>query len=465
MNADVIEIAARDVRRLGRPLAEQLADGKIAVLRGVPALKLFRAELIRAAGDAAQSATAAAELTEFYENGRTPEIASLHGLVAAIKSTRDERYLSECLAPLVRDMGFPAPVLVDGGINRLVLPPELVGKTRDHADLFVPTDYQREAADGPTETFMPGPSNIHRDFDRDHYLLMCNVWAPLHDATEDEIVQIYPGCYRKPVHSMPNTPKNRQVLGEPVRVSLRFGDCLVFHGENMHHSPDPARSRGRRHSYDFRIAAACPDDNRHYRYNFVSLANFRSGAHDMPSAAKLRETVPDVRSHHSGQGECHSANYYWRNLERQQSPADAIAATLEIYSRYPFAEDRYLALAEMTATSDWNLTRRILDDVLRQTPLYFFALKCAEQAAACGHPDLTEQACDRALELVTRTPALRRFAPVDYAIPTTQMLPHEARKRAEALRAHARAAQEFSAQANLKTGLFSSLLRRFRRSA
>src|SRR5258708_1513322 len=62
MSADVIEIAARDVRRQGRPLAEHLADGKIAVLRGVPALKLFRAELIRAASDTAQSATAAAEL-------------------------------------------------------------------------------------------------------------------------------------------------------------------------------------------------------------------------------------------------------------------------------------------------------------------------------------------------------------------------------------------------------------------
>src|SRR5260370_2822866 len=100
MNADVIEIAARDVRRQGRPLAEQLADGKVAVLRDVPALKLFRAELIRAASDAAQSIAAAAELTEFYEHGRAPGIASLHGLVAAIKSTRDERYLSECLAPL-----------------------------------------------------------------------------------------------------------------------------------------------------------------------------------------------------------------------------------------------------------------------------------------------------------------------------------------------------------------------------
>jgi hypothetical protein len=465
MNADVIEIAARDVRRQGRPLAEQLADGKVAVLRDVPALRLFRAELIRAASDAAQSSAAAAELTEFYEHGRAPGIAALHGLVAAIKSTRDERYLSECLAPLVRDMGFPTPVLVDGGINRLVLPPDLVGKTRDFANLFVPTDYQREAADGPTETFMPGPSNIHRDFDRDHYLLMCNIWAPLHDATEEEIVQVYPGCYRKSVHSMPNTAENRQALGEPVRISLRFGDCLVFHGENMHHSPDPAKARGRRHSYDFRIAASCPDDNRHYRYNFVNLANFRSGAHDMPSAAKLRETVADVRGHHSGQGECHSANYYWRNLEKQQTPADKFAATLEIYSRYLFAEDRYLALAGMTSASDRELTRRILADVLRQTSLVFYALKCAEQAAACGHLELTEHACDRVLALAERTPALRRFAPVDYAVPTTQLLPHAARIQAEALRAHARAARESFAQENPKHGLFSSLLRRFRRSA
>jgi len=45
------------------------------------------------------------------------------------------------------------------------------------------------------------------------------------------------------------------------------------------------------------------------------------------------------------------------------------------------------------------------------------------------------------------------------------MVPHEACKRAEALRAHARETQQSSNQANPKQGLFSSLLRRFRRSA
>ena len=232
-------------------------------------------------------------------------------------------------------MGFEPPVLVDGGISRLVLPASLIEKTRSHADLFVETDYRRQSAAGATETFMPGPSNIHRDFDRDHYLLMCNIWATLHDAGEEEIVQIYPQVYRQPIHSMPNTPENRRPLGEPVRVSLRFGDCIVFHSENIHHSPDPAGNKGRRHSYDFRIASGCPDDNRHYRDNFANLVNFRGEGDELPALASYRNPIADLREHHARHGTGLSAHYYWRSLERQPPTRDRLVEARELF-RVPF---------------------------------------------------------------------------------------------------------------------------------
>jgi hypothetical protein len=465
MDSHVIEIGAADLGRRSRPLAQDLADGKVAVLRDVPALKFFREELIRSAADAHRSSAAVGELTDFYESGRPPEIELLHSLVAAIKAARDERYLSECLAPVVRQMGFEAPILVDGGINRLVLPPAVVGKTREFADLFAPTDYKRETADGPTETFMPGPSNIHRDFDRDHYLLMCNIWAPLHDAGEDEIVHIYPRCYRQNVHSMPNTPENRQSLGRPVGVSLKFGDCLVFHGEQMHHSPDPSKGKGRRHSYDFRIAAACPDDNRHYRYNFVNLENYRSGADALPSLIGYRTGVADMRRHHREFGKSLSANYYWRCLERQPASLERVHAAHEAYSSYPFSEDRYLALARLAAPFDAHLAGKILKAVVQETRLYFFALKCAEDALEYGQSEASLKACERALELLPSTAALKRFAPVAYEVPGNQLMPAEARQRAEALRAATTMATADAPGGEAHAGLVGRLRRFLRRAA
>ncbi len=421
---DVLDIAFTDIDSRETPLADELADGRVVVLRQVPALDEVRRQLIATAAGDEETSTTAAELEAFYDEARPPSIRAVHGLAQSVKAARDERFLSECLAPLVRTLGLPGPVLVDGGISRLVLPGEVVEETRRHADLFEATDYRRERADGPTETFMPGPSNIHRDFDRDHHLLMCNIWFPLHDTTCDESIQIYPTVYREPVHSRQNKVENRSELGPRAEISLRFGDCVVFHSENMHHSPNSSRG-GRRHSYDFRIAAGCPDDNRHYRYNFVSLDDFRDAS----------STLPVLAGEPTIDGPVRSANEVRRHLERVD-PAEIDWARVELlYKEFPFAAGRYLDLAERAADIAPDVASRALEAVVQHSDQYFFVLQAAEAmsrrtTAATG----LARACDRVVELASRGEP-RRFAPVEYDIPGQQLMPDAAIARARELAA------------------------------
>ncbi len=428
-NVQFLEIDSKRVGELKQSLASQLAAGAIVVLRDVHGLYRFRQQLLKCAAEISAEPQTAEQLDTFYATGTTPPVATLHALVLAIKMARDQRYLSECLADLVREMKFGPAVLLDGGVNRLVLSKEVVEETRKHAHLFVPTDYRRLRPDGTPEIFMPGPSNIHRDFNRPHRVLMCNFWAPMHDSDETEIVQVYPSVYRQPVHNHENSAENRRLLGDPVRVRLRFGDALLFHGEHLHHSPDLVR---RRHSYDLRIASHAVDDNRHYRDNFSHSNNFLRAVPAEPELRPCQLLPTDALAHHRRHGRSHSANFYQVCFENSaELSANSAKQLFQVFRQYPFAEDRFLLLADRAQDTSGKLAAQIVEYVVDRTQSYFFNLMSARRLREWGESALARRAYSRAIECARQCDPLPDLAPVEYANPLSQLLPAEAARQAQ----------------------------------
>jgi hypothetical protein len=274
---------------------------------------------------------------------------------------------------------------------------------------------------------MPKVSNIHRDFNRPHRLLQYNLWFPMHDADEDEIVQVYPDVYRQPVFDQENTPENRGSLGTPVRVQLRFGDAILFHGEHIHHSPEAA---GRRHSYDLRIAAHCHDDNRHYRDNFSHLNNFVRADRISPELTPC-DLLPGVVAHHRAHNRRCSANFYQVCLENSSTlTTDAAQQLFQVFREYPFAEDRFLRLADRARTVSATLATKIIEHVSNQTKSYYFSLLCARRLHDWGELKLARAAFERTIDHAQRSDPLPDLAPVTYQNPMTQMMPAEAARQA-----------------------------------
>ena len=326
-----IEIEAASAKRTAA--ASLLTAGQVIILRNIDAIRHFRAAIedhIRS-GDPA----GAVGLTAFFAEGIPPGVPTVLALSRAIKAVRSDRFLSRCLAPLIAEFGFNPPVRLDGGIPRLVLPPDIVAAARK-SGLFTAEDFKRLTADGPTEIFMPAPANIHRDYNRRHYLLQCNMWFPLHDAEEDEVLQISPQFYRRPVFDMDATEQNLCRLGDPLRYRLAFGDAILFHGEHLHTSPPSGGGARRRFSYDLRIASHNVDDTRHYRDLFLDLRNF---------PGRLEPTVR-LGVYPAASVADDSALPALLELECARQPGEAeLARIADIFDHFPFAEDRYLALA------------------------------------------------------------------------------------------------------------------------
>jgi hypothetical protein len=416
-----IEIDAASPQRAD--VAKLLTAGHIVILRNIDGIRQLRAGMIAYAE--AQHAGAGHELMAFCESADIPGLPAVLALSRAIKAVRSERFLSRCLAPLIAEGGFAPPVRLDGGIPRLVLPAEIVSAARS-SGLFTDEDFKRLAADGPTEIFMPRPANIHRDYNRQHYLLQCNVWFTLHDADEDEVLRIFPQLYRQPIFDMDATEENLQTLGAPLRFRLAFGDAILFHGEHLHTSPSPGGKSGRRLSYDLRIASHNTDDTRHYRDLFLDLRNFP--AHPEPAPALGMHASPSVAD------SC--ALPALIELERAKNPGEAELTRLaNVFDHFAFAEDRYLILARYAAQAQLPaLAEHALQKIVAQSPHAFWVAKAGEALLALNDQRGAEIAFRKALRLAEAQTAPPDFMPVDYANPPTQPLPETIRRLcAEAL--------------------------------
>lgn len=381
-------------------LAEQLMRGGIAILRDVPQIRAFRAAIERAVGELADAPDVS--LRDFYATGAELPLATVQRLAEVIRRFRRERVLSAHLAPLIGRAGFPEPIRLDGGISRLVLSAGAVSKAK-HSGRFPDIAFQRASADGEVEVFMAKPANIHRDFNRPHFLFQANLWFPLHDAGEDDVLRIFPRHYRARIYNMETAPDAFAALGAPLRYRLRFGDTILFHGEHLHTSPSAPPGERRRHSYDFRIAAASGDDNAHYRQHFLDLRNFSGGAYD----ALCR-------------------------FERLDTPsAEDCAAALIGFDGALFAEDRYALLGARAEAADAEVAvacwRRVAG-----SPLWFWRLRAAEALLRLG---LREEARDAFAVARAHAAADRpwSYAPIAYEHAQTQMRPADAVQRCEAV--------------------------------
>jgi hypothetical protein len=410
----MLEIDAR--RGVPADVVRHLMDGTVVVLRQVPGVLAVRqaieAFVAADVGDgpegAGRSERSADELAAFYRHGRVPGLDTLERLSHAIKWVRSNRLVSECLAPLVRQLGFAPPVRLDGGIPRLVLPAEVVAQARATAR-FAPGDFKRSSPDGLTEVFMPGPANIHRDYNRTHYLFQCNLWFPLHDAAADQVLRIYPGHYRQPLHDRDATAQHLAALGPPLSYALAFGDAVLFHGEHLHTSPAGTDRAGalRRHSYDLRIASHCHDDTRHYRQGFMDLRNFGDGR---PAAPPGSVSQALARWADAPQGATH--------------PALADPTTIDaVFEQAAFCEDRYLLLAELLGPANRGAAVQALSKVVRRSDQPFWLRQAGLLLLQLGAPALAEQALRSAYGFAMTAPAPRNFAPIDYLQPCTQWLP------------------------------------------
>lgn len=410
-------------------LATKLEEGCVFILRGLSPIKAFRKHLIRLSSHYGEVERVEAELLKFYESGTIPSPDSIYALRCGIRLARDSRLLSQCLAPLIQKMGFFPPVLLDGGINRLVLPSRIIDEIRRSGRLEG-EDFLRERADGPTETFMPGPANIHRDFNRDHYLFQCNIWFPLHDTSLNDTLRIWPQLYREAVFDMDATPDNLAKIGHPLPYVLHFGDAIVFHGEHLHTSP--ARPHGtdgwRRHTFDFRIASHCADDNRHYRYNFLDLSSFIPGAQQSESRIV---TVPhdfncDYKQRFLELRD--SALFYILAIEKAHNLSHQdLANIFEIFRVSPFAEDRFMLLLEKALEQvAVSVAHDVADYLIQNSQRYFWLFKLGQVLAAHALHNKAQRAMNRAYEVATATGSeLRHFMPVKYVQKTTQILPGE----------------------------------------
>ncbi len=419
---EIIEIDAGDPARTA--IAQHLTQGHIVLLRNIDAIERLRSAIADfvCSSDEARSV----ELEAFFEKGVPPSIPTVLELSRAIKVARADRFLSRCIAPLIAECGFKPPVRLDGGIPRLVLPTETVTTARN-SGLFDDEDFKRLAAGRPTEIFMPAPANIHRDYNRQHYLLQCNMWFTLHDADEVEVLRIFPNLYREPIFNMDATEENLRRLGDPLRYRLAFGDAILFHGEHLHTSPKGGKVQ-RRFSYDLRIASHNVDDTRHYRDLFLDLRNFPT---QPESAGRLGASAPA-----SAADSC--ALPALLELERAPRLSETeLARIVDLFDQFPFAEDRYLALANRAISAQVPAVAiRALQTLVEKSPYFFWVAKAGEEFLMLKDRSRATNAFRKALALTEKHSALPNFMPVGYSNPPTQPLPETIRRLAWRLKPH-----------------------------
>lgn len=404
--------------------ASMLEDGKIIVLRGFQPIKEFRHHLIElscAYGDANEVKE---ELLRFYEVGDLPSMPTIYALRCGIRIARSSRLLSQYLAPSIAEMGFSPSVLLDGGISRLVLPRGLIDRIRGTGQ-YDTADFLRERADGPTETFMAEAANIHRDFNRTHHLFQCNIWIPLHNTNTSEVVRIWPERYRSTVSNMDATPDNIRQLGDPAHYKLSFGDAVLFHGEHLHTSPAGAygASNYRRHTFDFRVATRCGDDNKGYRYNFCNLNNFI--AHGSPPPTVVDNMTCSYMEHFLEKKD--SANYYLLSLENQKGLVEkSVADILDIFLGLPFAEDRYLTLVEKALDMCmYEIAVKAAEQIKVCSVHYFWLLRCGEAFERCEMNGIAQALYRRCYEVLSVF-IPQKIMPIVYANESNELLAADA---------------------------------------
>lgn len=386
-----------------------LRSGRVVLLRGCPLLPEFRENLLSAVAESG-GAERAMEVRRFYGEGIVPRAETLLCLSGVIRKFRASLRLSRCLSPLVRKLSCEPQVLLDGGISRLAIPRVRLDEIRRCAG-FADDDFERTSADGEVEIFMPGPANIHRDFNRIHYLFQFNIWFPLHPVDEKGVLRIWPDFYRVPVDLPSVNAGGADTLGKPLDYRLDLGDCVIFHGEHLHASPVAQREEDgyRRHSYDFRVAANAYDDNTHYRKNFWNLENFPPLGEVAPG-----QSAPDAQIARLASGD---------------AGGDELSGIFRLFQTYRYCDDRYiLLLRRVLESAQDELVLEILAFIREHSVLPAFLVEASRLTFGRVSEDQTSALLFAALHHATRLGSYRSFEPLKYQEPANQSTPADFRR-------------------------------------
>ena len=439
MSVKVREVDRGDVNVGSAWVYSSLRSGDVVILRGVPEILEIREQLLAAVGRQFSSADRDA-LEHLFGERFIPRAESLAAFVSVLKQAYVCRFVSAALVELVTDMGLPGPVSLEGGIHRLVFPVETTEALRQRENLFGPEDFSRPRSGAMPETFLTAWSPPHRDIGRPHYTFQANLWFPLHDLAAEETLIIFPEVYRQPVpiryrpadwRSLYETSDLRQWdFGEPTRIPLRFGDAILFHGEQVHCSPIDLPHTVRL-SYDFRIAARCDDSNVSYRETFWNQNNFlpavtkrtesqgyRAALGRADSLLRLAEPPVDNEAPeliNGRQTELTAQHHsFWLAKNLATLPLETVAETARLFERFPFAEDRCLALASALLERDLTLVAALLRTVLEQTRSFFWAARAGDIAHLAGLQPLSLGAYQRCAELAEAATVSFDDNPFDY---------------------------------------------------
>lgn len=381
----MIEINFDDVIRDKINLQKLLKDDVVIIKNAAP-IEKFRKNLIKSLPKEYQE-----EIYNLYHHKIIPSQKAIYYLRNGLNLVRDIKYLSTLLYEFITLSFRDKSIVVDGGISRLLFPVKKYETLRS-SFLFHHKDFQRERGSSDVETFMNGESNIHRDFNRFCSVDMFNLWIPMHDMEESEILSIYLDYRDKNIFDMDNTQKNRAILKNKLVFDLKFGDILLFHSEQLHHSPIRDLKKTIRHSFDFRVMVGENSDAGHYRENFDNLKNFYIPK-KLDNIYKLkREKILSLEDEN-----CNAKILFYKYKNN-------ILSKEELFKNYqllPFAEDRYVTLA-LYEIDDAGFISTIIDFVLQRTKSYFWIYKLYKLSLYSNQEN--EDLLKQAMELARKSP-------------------------------------------------------------
>lgn len=278
----------------------------------------------------------------------------------------------------------------------------------------------------------------HRDIGRPHTSFQTTVWCALQDLNENQTLIILPEAYRDGRHDQadfngqmnyyqkePGPPEDWG-YGRPLKIPLRFGDILLFHGDHFHSSPVPSRDLLRL-SWVTRVVAECYDDMGWYASRFSNIANFipnTNGAQTQNSVTSgenlWRQWTKPPDSPLANYEACSGLSIGWQFLgwmvNMPEKIPKFISESTEAMFRLPFAEDRFLwpHFAAQKYFPQQELDRDIEQLVIERTENYFWACIYGGLALGAGRRRLARKAFDKARELARKTRLDCETNPIDY---------------------------------------------------
>ncbi|HEY7744304.1 MAG TPA: hypothetical protein VIA19_14770 [Burkholderiales bacterium] len=412
----LLDLRASELGRAGAPPFDHLRSGGIFAIRDVPEIHDL-AGAIRGLAAVLAGPEGARSVSGLMHNGQVPGLEALSVFYRALRHLRDCRFVACLFSDFFGGLGLPAPVLVDAGYFRIMIPRHYRA-ARDHPDLFDPAEFG-PADPYETERMLQDTKwgDAHRDIDVRHTHFQVNLWFPLHDVGKQQTLILFPEAYRRNISQYQALPGPEEPgqwgYGEPLQVPLRLGDMLMFHSQHVHASPSQALDRNR-FTVEIRAAAGCIDDNgRVYRRSFWRLENFRprdAQPGDLSlRAGQLAQPVPDrpTLEHALAGATAHAvvhrlfrrphcsllAGYLHRHDEVLDDAMildeQGWRKILDRLKQFPRGEDLWLLVARlMLRQKQRNLAAEALDSVQGRTSSYFWALETGRIAIGAGLHDI-----------------------------------------------------------------------------